>query len=349
MKGSTTLLGGRYMIHGVLGHGAFSVVRLVSDVVSGQDYACKEISKSNITPSTEMSQFENEIRIIQQLCHPGVVRLYDLVRDSQRYYIIMELCSGGNLLKYILQNQRLSELEAKYYLKQMLEALQYIHAQGIVHRDLKPENILLDSDGHIKVSDFGLSRFVNSQGLADTPCGSPSYTAPECFTQPGYDGRKSDIWSVGVTTFAMLTGVLPWKPGNPAQLMNQMLTGDFVIPPYVSDAPRELLRKLMKPNPKERISVEDALADPWVKSAPVHRFRSNQPKLLVSLRHLDHFFGRDPSETELESTLLELEGSRTVRSGTIQPELTVTVPEQKRLTARDAAARLIVRQSRKRK
>jgi serine/threonine protein kinase len=349
MKGSSTILGGRYTVRGILGHGAFSVVRLVSDTKDDQHYACKEFSFANLQQGSAMAQFENEIRIIQQLCHPGVVRLYDLIREHNRYYIIMELCSNGDLLKYILQHQRLSELETKYYLKQVLEALKYIHSQGVVHRDLKPENLLLDADGHLKITDFGLSRFVNSQGLADTPCGSPSYAAPECLTKPGYDGRKSDAWSVGVTAYAMLTGVLPWKPGNPAQLIDQISAGDFRVPGFVSDAPRELIGRLMDPNPETRMSVEEALEVPWIKSAPVHRFRSNQPKLLVSLRHLDHFFGRDPSETELELAQMELAGSRSVRLGTIEHELTIIVPEPKRSSAREAAARLIVGPPRKKK
>jgi serine/threonine protein kinase len=341
MKG---VLAGRYVVEGVIGHGSFSVVRLVSDVTDNQQYACKELS---IPRDAEMLQFEKEVRIIQQLSHPGVVRLYDVVREDQRYYLIMELCAHGDLLRYIVQNGRLTELEARYYVRQLLEALRYIHEQGVVHRDLKPENLLLDADGRLKVGDFGLSRFVGAQGLASTPCGSPAYAAPECTAARGYDGRRSDAWSVGVTAYAMLAGALPWRPGSAAQLRAQIAAGDFAVPAHVGDAPRRLIRRLMRPDPRARMSVEDALADPWVTGAPVHKFRSAQPRLRVSLRRLDRFFGRDPPETELEG--IELGESQSVRTATIEHELMIIVPERKYRTARDAAARLILGQTRKRK
>ncbi|KAH0786329.1 CAMK family protein kinase [Histomonas meleagridis] len=217
----------------------------------------------------------------------------------------MELCSNGELYHYIIQSQRLSELESKYFLRQILETLQYVHSLGFVHRDIKPENLLIDANGFIKISDFGLSKFVGTQGIASTPCGSLCYAAPECIQGIGYDGRKSDVWSVGVVLYAMLTGQLPWTKRNQHQLIDQIIHADFSIPSYVSSQASDLIEKMLEPDPEKRITVEDALAHPLVRSAPRHRYLTQQTLLPLSLKHIDKFFGRDGSEIEIDDKCLE--------------------------------------------
>lgn len=332
---------GRYRTETVIGNGSFSVVKLVSEISTGQRYACKVIPLSRLSCPEKGACFENEVRILQQLCHPGIVRLYDLLQDQMNYYIIMEWCSKGELFSYIVDNGRLSETEARYYVRQILEALKFVHAQSIVHRDIKPENLLLDVDGHVKLSDFGLSRFVDACGLADTPCGSVCYAAPECARGGVYDGRKSDTWSLGVVLYAMLTGVLPWTLRNQAQLFEQIQRADFEIPGHISVMPRDLLRRLMEPDPSARLSADEALEHPWVKDAPTHRFQSNQPKLLLSLRQVDHFFGRDSSDVSIDDTALARSESVALYK-TGGDTVKIIVPKQQRNTARVDAAKQLV-------
>lgn len=344
---SHPLIGGTYHINGVIGKGSFSVVQRVQDIRTKQQYACKVVPISKISAGNRTSTFENEIRIIQQLHHPGVVQLYDLFKDDNYYYLIMELCSRGDLFQYIIQNQRLSELETKYFLKQIFEALQYVHSLGIIHRDLKPENLFFDEFSRIKIGDFGLSRFVNDQGLADTPCGSICYASPECISGSSYDGRKTDVWSVGVIAYAMLTGELPWTKKNQIQLFEQIKNADIIIPSYITKQPRELILKLLEPNPNRRISVEQCLEDPWIKSAPNVRpiVGSATKNLWISLKHIDRFFGRDDPDDQIAMTCKapELSRSYSLMKDDIENVLKKISSKIEYNTARQAARTILIK------
>ncbi|OHS94605.1 CAMK family protein kinase [Tritrichomonas foetus] len=339
---SNALIGGVYKICGVIGCGSFSVVKLVSHIKTGEKFACKIVPISNVQLGNQTSHFETEIRIVQQLHHPGVVQLYDLIKDDRFYYIIMELCQMGELYQYIIENNRLSELEAKFFLKQIFEALQYVHNLGIVHRDLKPENLFFNEYGKIKIGDFGLSRFVNSQGLADTPCGSICYASPECICGSTYDGRKSDMWSLGVIAYAMLTGELPWTKKNQTQLFEQIKKADFLIPSYISDGPRDLINKMLDPDPERRLSVDMCLQHPWIKSAPSNRpcgNGSSSKGLWISIKQVDKFFGRDDSEPIIVAD--ELPRSYSMMKKDIDHTLKTIAPKEHN-TARQLAARTII-------
>ena len=209
---------GAYRMRAVVGDGAFSVVKLVYNEETQTYYACKIVPRSRINTKALQDRFELEIRINQQLHHPGIVKLFDLLSDENNFYVIMEFCQSGELFQYIVDRGPLSEQDARPFVRQILECLEYIHRQNVTHRDLKPENLLLDQLGRVKLSDFGLSRFLGKDGLVETPCGSPCYASPECISGAPYDGKTTDVWSVGVILYAMLTGQLPWTKRNQAQL-----------------------------------------------------------------------------------------------------------------------------------
>lgn len=290
-----------YQIRGAVGEGAFSIVRLAFCLETKEYFACKIVPRRRIINELLQQRFEQEIRIIQQLRHPGIVQLYDLIKDEENYYLIMEFCPNGELFHHIVERHHLPEKDAKANFHQILEALQYVHAQGIAHRDLKPENILIDTYGHLKISDFGLSRYVGLSGLAETPCGSPCYAAPEVLSGNPYDGKKCDIWSVGVILFAMVTGQLPWTKKNQTQLFEQIKAGDYNIPEYLTDDCKDLIKKLMTVDVNERITLEDALVHPWFSNL-VPRFgvpAERSMRCSVSLRTVDRFFDRDQSEKNI--------------------------------------------------
>jgi serine/threonine protein kinase len=124
------------------------------------------------------------------------VQLYDLLQDAENYYVILEFCPNGELFQYIVDQNHLTEPDAKPLVVQILDALSHLHSLGISHRDLTPENILMGEFGQIKLADFGCAQFLGEDGLTDAPCESPCYAAPECLSGRPYDGRAADMWSL---------------------------------------------------------------------------------------------------------------------------------------------------------
>jgi serine/threonine protein kinase len=166
---------------------------------------------------------------------------------------------------------------------------------GVTHRDLKPENLLLTQFGHVKISDFGLSRFLGSHGLVSTPCGSPCYASPECLTGLPYDGRTNDCWSVGVILYAMVTGELPWTKRNQQQLFEQIRRGEYTIPTELSQPCRNLIRGLLTVSPALRLTAESALRHPFFRGARANGFGYETGPGIVSLSRVDRFFRADQS------------------------------------------------------
>lgn len=236
------------------------------------------------------TRFEQEIRIMQGMRHPRIAQLYDLYKDSINFYIFMEYCSNGELFSCISMQGRLSEGDACYFFRQILEGLIFMHAQNVAHRDLKPENILIDTEGNAKISDFGLSKQVGDSGLTSTPCGSPCYVAPEILAPNTlYDAKKSDMWGAGVILYAMVTGELPWTKRQQAQLFKQIRTGEYSVPANIGQSCTLLIRGLMCLDLDKRLTAEKALKHPFMaKSGPVPPVLRYVP--IVSLRRLDRFF-----------------------------------------------------------
>ena len=285
---------GNYTIRGTVGEGAFSVVKLAYNEEVQQYFACKIVPKSRLSSHHLEQRFEIEIRINQQMHHPGIVGLIDILKDKLNYYVIMEFCPNGELFQYIVDHGRLKEDEARPKIRQILETLAYIHKMGVTHRDLKPENILIDQFGQVKISDFGLSRFYDKNGLASTPCGSPCYASPECISGKPYDAQTTDVWSVGVILYAMVTGQLPWTKRNQAQLFEQIRRGEYTIPSYISYHCSDFIRGLMTVDNRKRLTIEQALNHPFLMPTPPWEFQLTTPSAkLISVQKVDDFFDVD--------------------------------------------------------
>ncbi|KAH0793217.1 CAMK family protein kinase [Histomonas meleagridis] len=283
-----------YEIRGTVGEGAFSVVKLAYRPKTREYFACKVIEKKRLRQKKLEAKFECEISVHQQMHHPSIVGLVDILSDEFYYYVFLEFCPGGELFQHIVDNKRLDDQQARPILKQILQGVSYIHAMGVSHRDLKPENILLDNVGHVKISDFGLSRFLDKDGMVDTPCGSPCYASPQCINGHRYDGRKSDCWSVGVIFYAMMTGQLPWTKRKQAELFEQIKRGEYTIPTYLSPLCRDLISKLMCVDDKKRLSAAEALKHPYLRDTVIpFEGMMGASGHIISLRKVDKFFGRD--------------------------------------------------------
>ena len=303
---------GKYKFRGTIGEGAFSAVKLVVNMETNEYFAAKIIPRERVRSANLEERFETEIRIDQQLHHPGIVQIVDLLKDNENFYVMMEFCPNGDFFQFIVDSGKLQENVAAYFIRQVLQALKYVHSLGIAHRDLKPENLLLDSQNNLKISDFGLSRYVGQQGLVETPCGSPCYASPECLSGAPYDGCKSDIWSCGVILFAALTGQLPWTKRNQQQLFEQIKRGEYKVPNFVTPEGKDFLQGLMTVDLDKRLTIDQALNHPWMKQAPPQKanFRQ-QPVNIVSLKQVDRFF-----DAEVETDIPKVPEPKSTRQQT---------------------------------
>ncbi|OHT09217.1 CAMK family protein kinase [Tritrichomonas foetus] len=266
-------------------------------------YACKIIPISKVKTQDSSARFENEIRVNQQLHHPGIVEMYDLFKDDQNYYLFMEFCPNGELFQHIVNQRHLSEIEAKPIFRQIIETIIYMHSMNVSHRDLKPENLLLDQFGRVKLSDFGLSTFIkcnpDGNNLVKTPCGSPCYASPECLSGQPYDGFKTDMWSIGVILYAMVTGHLPWTKKNQKELFEQIKNGDYKVSKVLSNDAQDLIKSLLCVNPDHRLNSKQALTHPWlIGTYPQYRICTSAFSTL-SLKAVDSFFDHELPYVEI--------------------------------------------------
>jgi serine/threonine protein kinase len=286
---------GDYELRGVIGEGSFSTVKLAFSRSTRRFLACKVVDRRRLCHQNLLDRFECEIRVHQQLHHPSIVSLVDLMQDEFFNYVFLEFCPSGELFQLILNNNRLTEEQAKPLLRQLLSGVKYLHEMGVAHRDLKPENLLLTQYGHIKISDFGLSKFLDPHGLVATPCGSPCYASPECLTGLPYDGRTNDCWSVGVIFYAMVTGQLPWTKRNQRQLFEQIRRAEYTIPLDLSQPCRNLIRGLLTVSTALRLTADAALRHPFFTGARGNGYGYETGQGIVSLAKVDRFFRADSS------------------------------------------------------
>lgn len=254
---------GQYTIKNTIGEGSYSLVKLVYHELNDKYYACKIVPIKMLKKNKLYERFELEIRISQIMRHPGVSAITDVLKDEYNFYIFMEYYPNGNLNDYIVQKTRLPEEEAKALIYQLFDALEYINSQGVAHRDIKPDNIIFDNNGHIRLSDFGLSQYVGENNLVKTACGSPCYVSPEIIRGIEYDGFLSDAWSCGVILYMMVTGCSPWTEKIVKNMFLQIRIGDYQIPDFVSKQCESLILMLLRVDPKKRITIQEAKRHTW--------------------------------------------------------------------------------------
>jgi serine/threonine protein kinase len=233
------------------------------------EVAIKILDKDKIQQQNMGAQIKKEISIMKMVRHPSVVKLYEVLASRNKIFIVLELVTGGELFDKIVAAQRFDEITARFYFRQLIEGVRYCHSQGVAHRDLKPENLLLDSRGNLKISDFGLSALYTGEGdstrttLLHTTCGTPNYVAPEVLNDKGYDGRAADVWSCGVILYVLLAGFLPFDEPHMSALFKKIQTADFDYPSFIQGSARDLIDKILVPDPAKRIGVADIMEHPW--------------------------------------------------------------------------------------
>lgn len=262
---------------GILGKGHFAQVKKCRDVMSGKWYACKIIDKKELVRSSS-SAVKLEIEILKAVgYHPNVVQLMDQFEDDKKFYLVMELCEGGDLFSQIVEHGKYSEKKAAKACRQLASALLHIHQCGVTHRDLKPENLLLTTpniDADLKVADFGLSKLIKGhQHPMRTVCGTWAYASPEVIQRKPYDERV-DNWTLGVLMYILLSGYHPFDVYGEMpepELLQKIVTCsyDFDDPVWESislDA-KELIKGLLVVDPNKRLTLEKFLSSAWVSGA----------------------------------------------------------------------------------
>jgi serine/threonine protein kinase len=260
-----------YTIDKLLGQGAFGKVYKVSSKKNKQVYALKVIMKEEVKKYKLEKQMQNEVKIMYSLDHRNVVKLYDHFEDDESIYLIIEFAEEGQLMDKIKKGAKLSEQTIAQYLRDLVNALDYIHRQSppIIHRDIKPENLLITAKNKIKLADFGWSNYHDEQ-TRNTYCGTPEYLAPEMITGKGHN-EKLDIWTVGVLLFELLTGRTPFVPKTNNKdrgefeklLQHSIINGKVLYPADYPTLAKDLTSKLLKPKPNDRISIEDIKRHQW--------------------------------------------------------------------------------------
>ncbi|OMJ93535.1 hypothetical protein SteCoe_3513 [Stentor coeruleus] len=263
-----------YTIGEKIGHGKFSDVYSCTENSTYKKWAVKVITKSKLS-SLEKELIQSEISILRVLNHPGVIKIKDIFDSKKHLLIVMELVEGGELFDRLVKKKVLSEYSASKIIKQLLEATSYLHDFCIVHRDIKPENILLTDSSDIptiKLADFGLSKFAGPNDTQNLACGTLGYVAPEVLIQSGYN-CKVDIWSIGVITYLLLRGRLPFDHKEKQILIDLTLKANlsFEEPYWKSFTPFaiDFMIKCIKRDPEERLCSQDALKHQWIKNADV--------------------------------------------------------------------------------
>ncbi|KAG5251085.1 CBL-interacting serine/threonine-protein kinase [Salix suchowensis] len=219
---------GKYEVGRTIGEGTFAKVKFAQNTETGESVAMKILDRSTIIKHKMVDQIKREISIMKLVRHPYVVRLHEVLASRTKIYIILEFITGGELFDKIVHHGRLSEAEARRYFQQLIDGVDYCHSKGVYHRDLKPENLLLDSQGNLKISDFGLSA-LPEQGvsLLRTTCGTPNYVAPEVLSHKGYDGAIADVWSCGVILYVLIAGYLPFDELDLTTLYSKIDRAEF--------------------------------------------------------------------------------------------------------------------------
>ncbi|KAI9997164.1 hypothetical protein PInf_000600 [Phytophthora infestans] len=234
-----------FQLLSVIGQGAFGKVLLVRHFTTGEVHAMKIISKQFVIDMDSVHYMKTERDVMTKIRHPFVIGLNYAFQTESKVYLVMDYQSGGELFSYLKEEGTFTEDATRFYLAEMILALEHLHGHGIIHRDLKPENVLISAEGHIKLTDFGLAKeYVEGQELL-TVCGTKEYMAPEMLLGKGYDSAV-DWWSLGALAYEMLTGNPPFRSKNPADLHKKILSAKIQLPRWLSGEAHSLIKSLLE-------------------------------------------------------------------------------------------------------
>ena len=235
----------------LLGKGTFGRVILVRQNSDNQLYAMKILSKKFLKEKNEQEHTKTERKLLAQVNCPFIVKLHYAFQDSQNLFLVSDFIQGGDLFFHIRREKFFPNEKAKFYIAEIILVIDYLHKKNMIYRDLKPENILIDKEGHIKLTDFGLSKIIDKKKKkANTICGTPQYLAPEIFKEKGYD-KTVDWWSLGCLLYEMLSGRVLFRFNGSLDL--SIYKKPLILPNNFTESAKKFLKDILVVNPKNRL------------------------------------------------------------------------------------------------
>lgn len=239
----------------VIGKGSFGKVLQVRKKDNGKIYAMKILNKKNILENNELEHTKTEKNILQKLVHPFLVNLNYSFQTPDKLYFIMDYVNGGELFYHLQKEHKFEPDRVRFYCAEICLGLEYLHNSGVIYRDLKPENILLNGDGHICLTDFGISKegLLAEDSRTATFCGTPEYLAPEVLEGKQYT-KAVDWWSFGTLMYEMLTGLPPFYSQDVQQMYFKIMHAKLELPDHLSPDTKDILLKLLERDPNKRLA-----------------------------------------------------------------------------------------------
>jgi len=252
----------------VIGKGSFGKVFLVREIKTSQMFALKVLKKDNIIKRNQVEHTKTERSVLGYVKHPFIVGLNMAFQSREKLYFVLDYCAGGELFFHLGKLGKFKESRSRFYAAEIILAISYVHTLDIIYRDLKPENVLLDGTGHIRLTDFGLSKegISSSSSGANSFCGTPEYLAPEILNRQGH-GRGVDWWSLGALLYEMLTGLPPFYCQDRERLFEKIRKSELHYPASLSTNAKHVLRGLLTKDPTRRLGSGEKDAEE-IKSHP---------------------------------------------------------------------------------
>ena len=289
-----------------IGKGGFGSVWKVLHKATQKIWCVKVIAKQGIIDQKLVGQMNREIEIMYLLNHPHCLRLKNHFEDDENFYLVMPLAAKGQLYRILRKARKFDERTTAQILRETISALQYLHSfdPPIIHRDLKPENLLLNENGRIYLADFGWSNFKNDGDIRKTFCGTPEYIAPEMLKKEGHDHRI-DIWSIGVLMFELLAGYSPFSAKSNQDLYQNIRKLKIHWPADMPPLAKNLISKILKLDPKERLSLDEILKHKWFQQTPIikplleNEYKNNKDLLMF------HMLNKVTPDIELRMAIIK--------------------------------------------
>jgi serine/threonine protein kinase len=290
----------------VIGKGSFGTVFLVQKRDDHKIFAMKVLNKKAIIERQELEHTKAEKNILQKLIHPFLVNLHYAFQTDDKVVFVMDYINGGELFFHLQRDRKFPEDRVRFYVAEIVLGLEYLHSNGVLYRDLKPENLLLTDEGHICLTDFGISKegLSSDDARTETFCGTPEYLAPEVLECNGY-GKAIDWWSLGTLMYEMMNGLPPFYSQDVQIMYTKIMTAKLEIPEGISAEAASLLQGLLQRDPEKRFGAKEIKAHQWFAQLDFDKLLAKEitPPFIPPVRGKDDTSQFDEDFTKQDPTL----------------------------------------------